>query len=88
MAQVHHVDPEGRDAGVVYSEMQARENTSSDLANLELQRLANPEGSAYRSETGGLMEALRVLTVEDSESRPASWHSISCSSIDSPEVSQ
>lgn len=26
----------------------------------------NPEGSAYRSETGGLMEALRKLSVEQS----------------------
>ena len=31
-----------------------------------MQRLMNPPGSAYRSETGGLMEALRVLTVEQS----------------------
>ena len=31
-----------------------------------MQRLLNPPGSAYRSETGGLMEALRVLTVEQS----------------------
>ncbi|KAH7100191.1 Metalloenzyme, LuxS/M16 peptidase-like protein [Auriculariales sp. MPI-PUGE-AT-0066] len=65
VTEVHHVDPEGRDAGVVYSEMQARENTPGDLSNLQLQRLVNPAGSAYRSETGGLMEALRVLTVDD-----------------------
>jgi hypothetical protein len=31
-----------------------------------MQRLLNPPGSAYRSETGGLMEALRVLTVDQS----------------------
>lgn len=30
------------------------------------QRLLNPLGNAYRSETGGLMEALRVLSVERS----------------------
>lgn len=30
------------------------------------QRILFPPGSAYRSETGGLMEALRVLTVEQS----------------------
>lgn len=29
-------------------------------------RLVNPPGSAYRSETGGLMEALRNLTVQQS----------------------
>lgn len=32
-----------------------------------MQQLINPKGSAYRSETGGLMEALRVLSVEQSE---------------------
>ncbi|KAJ7619113.1 Metalloenzyme, LuxS/M16 peptidase-like protein [Mycena polygramma] len=61
---VHHIDPKGHDSGVVYSEMQGRENTSGDLMALRLQRLLDPPGSAYRSETGGLMEALRVLTVE------------------------
>ncbi|EJD55672.1 hypothetical protein AURDEDRAFT_109912 [Auricularia subglabra TFB-10046 SS5] len=65
ITEVHHVNPEGRDSGVVYSEMQGRENTPGDLAALLLQRLSNPPGSAYRSETGGLMEALRVLTIDD-----------------------
>jgi hypothetical protein len=31
-----------------------------------MQRLLNPPDSAYRSETGGLMEALRSLTAEKS----------------------
>lgn len=52
---------------MVYSEMQGRENTSMDLMSLRMQRLINPVGSAYRSETGGLMEALRVLNVQQSE---------------------
>ncbi|KAJ7487689.1 Metalloenzyme, LuxS/M16 peptidase-like protein [Mycena galericulata] len=64
VTEVHHIDPKGQDSGVVYSEMQGRENTSGDLMALRLQRLLDPPGSAYRSETGGLMEALRVLTVE------------------------
>ncbi|CAK5280254.1 unnamed protein product [Mycena citricolor] len=64
VTEVHHIDPSGEDSGVVYSEMQGRENTSGDLMALRLQRLLDPPGSAYRSETGGLMEALRVLTVE------------------------
>ncbi|KAH8988959.1 Metalloenzyme, LuxS/M16 peptidase-like protein [Lactarius akahatsu] len=64
LTEVHHIDPQGEDSGVVYSEMQGRENTSGDLMSLEAQRLVNPLGSAYRSETGGLMEALRKLTVE------------------------
>jgi hypothetical protein len=37
------------------------------IGNVRLQRLANLPGSAYRSETGGLMEALRILTPEQSE---------------------
>jgi Zn-dependent M16 (insulinase) family peptidase len=85
--QVHHVDGKGHDSGVVYSEMQGRENTSGDLMALRyvgwstsyyiafnsdfiiirMQRLMNPPGNAYRSETGGLMEALRVLTPDQSK---------------------
>ncbi|KAG5654101.1 hypothetical protein H0H81_007515 [Sphagnurus paluster] len=64
VTEVHHIDAKGQDSGVVYSEMQGRENTSGDLMALQAQRLINPAGSAYRSETGGLMEALRVLTPE------------------------
>ncbi|KAF8560437.1 hypothetical protein OG21DRAFT_1531918 [Imleria badia] len=64
VTEVHHINAKGEDAGVVYSEMQGRENTSGDLMALRSQRILYPPGSAYRSETGGLMEALRVLTVE------------------------
>jgi len=32
--QVHHIDPKGQDSGVVYSEMQGRENSSGDLMAL------------------------------------------------------
>ena len=35
--------------------------------SFRLQRLLDPVGSGYRSETGGLMEALRVLTPDQSE---------------------
>lgn len=64
VTEVHHIDPQGEDSGVVYSEMQGRENTPGDLMSLQAQRLLNPPESAYRSETGGLMEALRKLNVE------------------------
>ena len=33
--KVHHIDPQGEDSGVVYSEMQGRENTSGDLMSLQ-----------------------------------------------------
>ncbi|KIJ21665.1 hypothetical protein PAXINDRAFT_63491 [Paxillus involutus ATCC 200175] len=64
LTEVHHLNAKGEDSGVVYSEMQGRENTSGDLMALRSQRILYPPGSAYRSETGGLMEALRVLTVD------------------------
>ncbi|KAK0536901.1 hypothetical protein OC835_000659 [Tilletia horrida] len=61
VTEVYHVTPQGTDSGVVYSEMQGRENSSGDLMELCTQRLLYPTSSAYRSETGGLMSALRVL---------------------------
>ncbi|CUA75460.1 putative protein C3H1,02c [Schizosaccharomyces pombe 972h-] [Rhizoctonia solani] len=61
VTEVHHVNSKAEDAGVVYSEMQARQNTADDLMENKMNTLFNPPGSAYRSETGGLMEALRVL---------------------------
>lgn len=46
---------------VVYSEMQGRENLQSSLMSLEMRRLLHPEKSSLRSETGGRLEALRVV---------------------------
>ncbi|KAF2794043.1 zinc metalloprotease-like protein [Melanomma pulvis-pyrius CBS 109.77] len=62
--EVHHIDGNGNDAGVVYSEMQGRENLQGDLMDLQMRRLLYPEGDGFRCETGGLMKALRVLTAE------------------------
>ena len=56
-------DLTGEDGGVVYSEMQGRENAAFSVMALQQQRALYPEGSAYRSETGGLMERLRVLDI-------------------------
>jgi len=56
--EVHHVTSDGEDAGVVYCEMQARENTSYSLTEYELQQLMHPE-DGYKSETGGRMQNLR-----------------------------
>ena len=39
---------------------------SSELF-IRLRRLLEPPGSGYRSETGGVMDALRVLTPEQSD---------------------
>ena len=62
--EVHHVDGNGHDAGVVYSEMQGRENLQGDLMDLRLRRLLYPDGDGFRYETGGLMENLRVLSAD------------------------
>ncbi|KIV99201.1 uncharacterized protein PV09_09152 [Verruconis gallopava] len=62
--EVHHVDGSGHDAGVVYSEMQGVQNTQSELMELQAKRLLYPEGDGFRYETGGMMEALRVLTAD------------------------
>ncbi|PWY97140.1 hypothetical protein BCV70DRAFT_219707 [Testicularia cyperi] len=65
VTEVYHVNGQAEDAGVVFSEMQGRENSSGDLMELKSQRMLYPKSSAYRSETGGLMAALRVLTIDD-----------------------
>jgi len=62
LTEVHHIDGEGNDAGVVYSEMQAVQHTSSELMDIKARRLLYPENVGFRYETGGMMEALRVLT--------------------------
>jgi len=64
ITEVHHVDGEGNDVGVVYSEMQALQYSSSELMDLRARRLLYPDNVGFRYETGGMMEALRVLTPE------------------------
>lgn len=61
---MYHINGKAEDGGVVYSEMQGRENASFSVMGLAQQRALYPDGSAYRSETGGLMSALRVLTAD------------------------
>ncbi|KAH9987483.1 Metalloenzyme, LuxS/M16 peptidase-like protein [Xylariaceae sp. FL0662B] len=64
LTEVHHINGEGDDAGVVYSEMQGVQYTSSELMDIKARRLLYPENVGFRYETGGMMEALRVLTPE------------------------
>lgn len=44
--------------------MQGRQNLQGDLMDLEMRRLLYPERCGFRYETGGRVEALRVLTAE------------------------
>ncbi|KAK5993948.1 hypothetical protein PT974_07386 [Cladobotryum mycophilum] len=64
VTEVWHVDGEGNDAGVVYSEMQAVENRAPEIMDLKARRLLYPENVGFRYETGGMTDALRVLTAE------------------------
>ncbi|KOS17099.1 Uncharacterized protein ESCO_005895 [Escovopsis weberi] len=64
VTEVWHVDGQGNDAGVVYSEMQAVENRAPELMDLKARRLLYPENVGFRYETGGMTDALRVLTPE------------------------
>jgi Zn-dependent M16 (insulinase) family peptidase len=62
--EVWHIDGQGNDAGVVYSEMQAVQFRSAEIMDLKARRLLYPENVGFRYETGGMTEALRVLTPE------------------------
>ena len=62
--EIHHINPAGEDAGVVYSEMQGRSTSPFDLMEDKHRALMYANDSAYKSETGGRMEALRVLTAD------------------------
>ncbi|KAG7750305.1 hypothetical protein KL912_000865 [Ogataea haglerorum] len=62
--EVYHVDGKGKEKGVVYSEMQGIQFEPSFVALLEKQRTLYKH-SAYRSETGGLVENLRTLTSDE-----------------------
>ena len=61
--EIHHVDGTGKDAGVVYSEIQAEENSKASLLWRKSKLLIYPEGG-FRSETFGMMDSLRVLTAD------------------------
>lgn len=67
--EVYHITGEGEDAGVVYSEMQARENSDSDRVYRSMLQAMYPEPSGYRSETGGIMKNLRESTSNKKASR-------------------
>ena len=59
--EIHHVTKEGEDKGVVYCEMQGRENNDSSLVDRAVLDLLYPTGG-YSAETGGKMANLRALT--------------------------
>ncbi|AOA65125.1 Putative metalloprotease [Komagataella phaffii CBS 7435] len=64
VTEVYHVDGNGKEKGVVFSEMHGIQNQHWFHVWLNAQRALYPH-SAYRSETGGLMENLRKLNNKD-----------------------
>ncbi|CAL1530529.1 unnamed protein product [Lymnaea stagnalis] len=62
ITEVHHIDGNGDDAGIVYCEMQARENSGESRTHLALVRAIYPGDCGYRYETGGIMKNLREST--------------------------
>jgi Zn-dependent M16 (insulinase) family peptidase len=67
LTEIHHITETGEDGGVVYSEMQGRENMSYSVAHDAFMKKMF-DGCAYASETGGKLENLRDLTNDKSNS--------------------
>ncbi|KAJ1944244.1 hypothetical protein FBU59_002656, partial [Linderina macrospora] len=65
ITEVFHFDATGKEQGVVFSEMVARENSEEDLMDLSLRRLMFSKTSAYGFETGGLVKDIATLTNQD-----------------------
>ncbi|XP_059607775.1 uncharacterized protein C05D11.1-like [Phlebotomus argentipes] len=61
ITEVHHISGEGEDAGVVYCEMQGRENSDESKGQLQMLRSMYPN-CGYSAETGGIMHNLRTST--------------------------
>jgi len=62
ITEVHHIDGDGEDAGVVYCEMQSRENSGESRTHLAMLRAMYPGDCGYKYETGGIMQNLRTST--------------------------
>lgn len=61
ITEVHHINGEGQDGGVVYCELEGRETAAEELSAITLSRAMFPDGCGYRYESGGTMEAVRHL---------------------------
>lgn len=59
---MHHINGEGEDGGVVYCEIQGRENCAESRIHLTMAREMYPGKCGYSSDTGGIMKNLRDST--------------------------
>lgn len=61
--EVYHINGEGEDSGVVYSEMQSVENEDENIVERAIHKAIYPnEDCGYRYETGGALKNLRTST--------------------------
>ena len=65
LTEVHHISGKGEDAGVVYCEMQGKENIGEYLVYIELFRAMFPGQCGYKSITGGALKNLRESTTNE-----------------------
>eukprot|EP00177_Eucheuma_denticulatum_P002377 GFKZ01004262.1.p1 GENE.GFKZ01004262.1~~GFKZ01004262.1.p1 ORF type:complete len:1103 (-),score=149.17 GFKZ01004262.1:2514-5822(-) len=63
-SEVYHIRADGKEAGVVFSEMQARENTEADLSDRALLEVLFADTS-LALESGGLCKDIRTLSNEE-----------------------
>ncbi|GFR13936.1 uncharacterized protein C05D11.1 [Trichonephila clavata] len=63
--EVHSINGDGEDTGIVYCEMQTRENSGESLCHLAMLRSMYPGHCGYKSETGGLLKNLRESTTNE-----------------------
>ncbi|KAK6619201.1 hypothetical protein RUM44_003583 [Polyplax serrata] len=62
ITEVHHINGEGRDAGVVYCEEEGTENTGENRVLTELLNQIYPGKCGYKSQIGGKLKNLREST--------------------------
>lgn len=72
--EIHHIDADGDDKGVVYAEMQGREHTEGDLLHLRMSQALYPATTGYYYETGGRMANLRDLALDKVRQYHASFY--------------
>ncbi|XP_014253359.1 uncharacterized protein C05D11.1-like [Cimex lectularius] len=65
ITEVYHINGEGKDGGVVFTEMQGVENTAEEVVSCNMLKLVYPGKCGYKSRTGGVMENLRTSTNND-----------------------
>lgn len=58
LTEVHHIDGEGNDSGVVYSEMQDHESEMERMIDQQRKNLFYPKGSSYAADTGGRLKKI------------------------------